>query len=277
MNKFDKWLCRNRKKIYVIIIALNLFITIPILWRTIWKIFFQYDYVWDLSISISDLIQILIILTAIFGPLLVDFLKNRIYRPKISVMFYNDNRNVFVDHKIIFTPDKKESHQKLKNCWHYCLTIKNIGKTKLQDCEVVLTKIEKIDDSKKFKELIYPQINLKWLDHFRSDFVDINPEREYRLAILFFSETQNVNSRSENVFRIYDSADDFYRMIKLSEGFYSFDIKIYSSNAEIYSALLNFDFYVKEQTKDGKWKPSGSMFLFNNKARPEVTQEEIST
>ena len=66
-------------------------------------------------------------------------------------------------------------------------------------------------------------------------------------------------------------------MIKLPVGFYLLDINFYSSNAEIYRARLMFDFYAEEQTKNGKWKTSGSMFLFGNKAVTSGTQEESGT
>lgn len=212
IKNLKSWFVRNWKIIKYFIIFLGL-ITV---WRIVWMLFYPNQYIPDLSISISDFLQLLVIAAAVFAPLLVDFIRKKNQSPIIKIILYDDGRNIANKQQRIYGADgvipKSAFASKI-----FCLIIKNIGKSLLTDCEAVLSKIYMVEREKVISEIDYPQTNLKWLDFFRIDRININPQRERRLAILFFSQF-TAKSPSNVQFTIYDSADDYYQMLSLPVG-----------------------------------------------------------
>jgi hypothetical protein len=213
------------------------------IWLALWKFVLPDDYVLDLSISISDTIQIFVIATALLGPLFIDYLRRRLRGPKTEVKFISGPNCVFEQFKSFSETYDQKTLTWGGNFTYFCLLVKNSGKDLLKNCEAVLSTIVIINDDSTVNEISVNQVNLLWLDSPGSKLVDINPEREYRVAVLIFP-TNGTTIRgqvSDFVFHINDSADDFEKMMKLPVGTYIFFIDFYSSNAEVVQAAVGFD------------------------------------
>jgi len=127
-SRFRKIWKKHKKVFYIIFIVLFLFF----LWLALWQVVFPDKYVLDLSISISNILQLLVIAAAILAPMAVDYL-NRLYRgPKININFWGEPICVFNEDKKIFT-SKNQKHPQIFKSINYCLLVKNTGKTQLKN------------------------------------------------------------------------------------------------------------------------------------------------
>jgi hypothetical protein len=255
---------KNQLRKRIIWISIATFIIIlagPVI---IIRIFYPQKYVLDLGFSISDVIQVGIIIIAIAGPLIVNLLIKRLEQPIIEVDFEQKEPFVFEAKKRFFKFKLKDELLPEERHIHYCLKIKNTGLSKLSDCEGVLTRILKLnesDEDQKVEEII--PFNLKWIDYVREQKIEINPEREYLLAIATVNKTFNLqnNTRIENgaFFRLYAAHDVVGEMKKLPEGKYEMYINIYSNNADMVEVMVNLDFKITEAKQAGIVEPDIKM------------------
>ena len=172
------------------IILFSTILIITIFLTIIFVPFINENYDHDFSFSISDAIQILVIATAIFLPLISSYWTKQEFGPKVKIKFNKCPPYQRVLTEYIGSSDFKE-------LWIF-LGIQNTGKGILKSCEVVLKSIEKKDELTSTWELSKEFIpsNLYW--HFSDPkieqhihwFSEINPSRELFVCLGHYSELE---------------------------------------------------------------------------------------
>lgn len=153
----------------------------------IWKAFFREEYVLDLHITIADIIQILVVIVALFNPIWVELEKRKEFGPKIKVNF-NKETPYISQSEGWFVGSERERVFKIY------LQLRNVGKTKMLSCEVVLENIkiyiqqnDKYVNTPKFFSTSVPWVGYKGDNDFRLQ-MDLNPEKD---EIIFLGSLAN--------------------------------------------------------------------------------------
>lgn len=186
---------------------------------------------------------------AISVPFLVNLITKAIYRPKLNFIY---------KHKPYYARQTKWKDKTL--VYYFKFEVKNEGKSQAKLCEAVLEDLCLFDNSgRPVREENFSPVNLTWSEPYKSQFVDINPNRVVSCDIGHINQPGYEKEKSV-YYKYYPNEDDkknkFFFDIKpklhaqrdcVAPGTVKIKIGIYADNA----LKREKEFEIKWS---GKWK-----------------------